>query len=100
MTGERTLAEWEPSAKGEQSTPRHMSSFSTTGREYKDAAADFPAPFGNQHLHLVCPSGRWIWVVRTRAGAICKTDRCQLVGISCAACDHENGEPCIDHVRL
>lgn len=51
-----------------------------TATEGDMIGAEMPTPLGKKHLHLVCPSGAWIWIVREGGhSAICKTDRCRPV---------------------
>ena len=62
-----------------------MKSHTITGNEHLRARETNPVPVGDKHLHLTCPSGRWVWAVRegrNKGNGICQTDRCVPVTIS------------------
>ena len=48
-----------------------------TGNEHLRAREMNPVPFGDKHLHLTCPSGHWVWILREgrNGNGICNTDR-------------------------
>lgn len=77
------MIDYNPSPPHAKDTPKHMSVYSTTGTEHEKARAMNPAPMGARHLHLTCPSGRWVWAVREgkNVNGICDTDRCVPVNV-------------------
>ncbi len=77
------LRDYNPSPPHAKDTPGHMSACSTTGNEHARARDMNPAPIGMRHLHLTCPSGRWVWSVRrgNNVNGICDTDRCVPVTV-------------------